>query len=115
MEEEPMKNSDYFLGLFVLVLAYASVGTAAAPLLTFKFHKLNVPGAAQTEPGGVNNAGVSVGAYVDTAGLAHGYILNGKSLTTLDDPNGMAGTTGANNLNPDGTISVVGSYTNSAG
>jgi hypothetical protein len=97
------------------VVAFIFVATAAdTPKLTFKFTTVNVPGAVQTFPGGVNNAGVTVGQYVDSSSAAHGYILRGKKLTTLDDPNGI-GTTGANNLNPDGPISVVGSYVSSAG
>jgi uncharacterized membrane protein len=86
-----------------------------APKLTFTFSKANVPGAMQTGPSGINNAGVMVGEYVDKNSVSHGYILNGKKLTTLDDPKGMAGTTGAENLNPDGAISVVGAYNNSSG
>jgi probable HAF family extracellular repeat protein len=81
------------------------------PTLTFKFAKDNVPGATATEPGGINNAGVSVGLYTDSGGTSHGYILSGKKVTTLDDPNAATGTTGGSNLNPDGAVSVVGSYT----
>jgi uncharacterized membrane protein len=40
----------------------------------------------------------------------HGYILNGKKFTKLDDPKGQAGSTTPGNLNPDGAISVVGGY-----
>jgi hypothetical protein len=99
---------------FVLLVTVAAVA-ADAPLLTFKFTTVNVPGAVQTYPGGVNNAGVTVGEYIDTSGATHGYILKGKKLTTLDDPKAKAGTTAANNLNPDGAISVVGVYTGSNG
>jgi uncharacterized membrane protein len=95
-----------------LTLLFAMVAVAQDnPTLTFKFTKDNVPGASATEPGGINNAGVSVGLYTDSGGVQHGYILNGKKVTKLDDPNGTAGTTGGSNLNPDGAISVVGSYT----
>jgi len=86
---------------------------ADAPPLTFKFSKASVPGATETEPGGINNAGVSVGLYLDSVSVEHGYILNGKKLTTLDDPSGKAGTTAGSNLNPNGAITVVGSYTSS--
>jgi hypothetical protein len=91
-------------------------GTAAeAPPLTFKFTKANVPGARGTIPVGVNNAGATVGAYLNRKLVWHGYILDGKKLTTLDDPAGTPGTTYADGLNPDGTISVVGHYLNSSG
>ncbi len=95
-----------------LTLLFAMVAVAQDnPTLTFKFTKDNVPGATATEPGGINNAGVSVGLYTDSGGIQHGYILNGKKVTTLDDPNAASGTTGGSNLNPDGAVSVVGSYT----
>jgi len=80
-----MKNSGYFLGLFVLVLAYASVGTAAAPPLTFTFSDVLVPGAMEVDSYAVNNAGVIAGDYIDSNGVQHGMILTGKKLTTVDD------------------------------
>lgn len=87
---------------------------ADAPTLTFTFKKASVPGAMSTSPGGINNKGWSVGAYVDSAGVGHGYILNGKHVTTLDDPNAKAGTTGGSNIQYNGTA-VVGAYTNTSG
>jgi len=112
-----MKNCKSILCVLAFALAFTVVAATAAdaPPLSFKFTTVNVPGAMDTYPGGVNNAGVSVGEYLDSSGAAHGYILNGKKLTTLDDPKGEAGTTGGSNLNPDGAISVVGFYTNSSG
>jgi uncharacterized membrane protein len=100
------------LGL-LLVLATAVVAEDAPPL-TFKFTKASVPGAKSTNAGGINNLGMSVGFYTDSAGVGHGYILKGTKVTTLDDPHAKAGTTGANNIQYNGTA-VVGVYTNSAG
>jgi hypothetical protein len=109
-----MKNCKSILCALGLVLLCVSAATAAdSPKLTFKFKAVKVPGATLVEPGGINNAGVSVGLYLDNNSVQHGYILKGKKLTTLDDPNGIAGTTAGSNLNPNGTVSVVGSYTNS--
>lgn len=104
--------------LFILALALADTVAATpadAPKLAFTFTKTRVPGAAQTGPSGINNAGVMVGGYVDKNSVSHGYILRGKKLTTLDDPKGVAGSTGAENLNPTGPIWVVGAYNNSSG
>jgi len=111
-----MKNCRSMLWVMGLALA-CTVGATAGdpPKLTFTFTKANVAGAMQTGPSGINNAGVIVGSYVDTNSVSHGYILNGKKLTTLDDPKAMAGTTGPENLNPNGAISVVGVYNNSSG
>ena len=112
-----MKNCKSILCVVLgFALACAVAATAGdAPKLTFTFTKANVPGAMQTGPSGINNAGVMVGGYVDKNSVSHGYILNGKKLTTLDDPKAMAGTTGPENLNPNGAISVVGVYNNSSG
>jgi len=107
-----MKNCKLILCALGLVLLCVSAATAADQL-TFKFKAVKVPGAVWEEPGGINNAGVSTGFYVDSSNVQHGYILNGKKLTTLDDPNGTAGTTAGSNLNPNGKVSVVGSYTSS--
>jgi uncharacterized membrane protein len=104
-----MKNCKSIL----CVLAFTVVAAIAAdaPPLTFTFTKASVPGATVTSPGGINNAGMSVGQYQDSKKAFHGYILNGKKVTKLDAPKAVppAGT-GASNLNPNGAISVVGFY-----
>src|ERR1700680_4637118 len=109
-----MKNCKSMAFVLTFILVCALVAAAGdAPPLPLKFTKADGPGATMTEPGGINNAGVTVGLYTDSGGLTHGYILNGKKLTKLDDPNAKAGATFGSNLNPDGTISVVGYYTSS--
>jgi len=108
-----MKNCKSILCALGLVLLCVGA-TTAADQLTFKFKAVKIPGATAAEPAGINNAGVSVGDYIDTSGVNHGYILKGKNLTTLDDPNAVAGGTYVGNLNPDGAVSVVGYYENSA-
>jgi hypothetical protein len=111
-----MNNCKLILCLVGLAIACTVPAIAGdAPKLTFTFTKANVPGAMQSGSSGINNAGVMVGGYVDKNSVSHGYILKGKKLTTLDDPKAMPGTTGAENLNPNGAISVVGVYNNSTG
>ena len=71
-----MKNCKSIL---CVVLGFALVCAVAAtagdrPKLTFTFTKANVPGAMQTGPSGINNAGVMVGGYVDKNSVSHGYI-----------------------------------------
>jgi hypothetical protein len=100
------------LGFALMCAVHASAGDA--PKLTFTFTKANIPGALQTYTDGVNNAGVTVGEYQDKRS-AHGYILNGKKLTKLDDPKAQPGSTSANGLNPNGAISVVGVYSTGSG
>jgi len=106
-----MKNCKV-IGFVLLAFMSAAVGVDAPPL-TFKFASANVPGAIQTYPGGVNNAGVMVGTYQDKSKAFHGYILNGNKLTTLDNAKGISTT--CNNLTANGAIAVVGAYITSSG
>jgi hypothetical protein len=109
-----MKNHRSMLGAMGFVLLCAIIAVpAAAQDLTATFTPVNVPGAVQTWPGGINNAGTMVGYYLDSSGAYHGYILEGTNLTTLDDPNGT--NTEAFGLNLNGAIQVVGSYVNESG
>jgi probable HAF family extracellular repeat protein len=96
---------------FVVVFTVAAASAANPPKLTFKFVTTNVPGAVQTYPWDINNAGVTVGQYEDSRLFYHGYILNGKQLTTLDDPNGL--NTVASGINYNGAM-VVGFYSNTS-
>ena len=109
-----MKTSKLMLCVLgiVVVFTIAAATAADAPKRPFKFAKTNVPGALQTFPSSINNAGVTVGQYEDSSGVNHGYILKGKSLTTLDDPNGT--NTNAQGINFNGAIKVVGYYTNNS-
>jgi uncharacterized membrane protein len=110
-----MKNCKSIACWLGFVLAFMVVATAAdAPLLTFKFKTFDVPGATATNSGGINNKGLIVGQYIDSALIGHGFILNGKKLTTLDDPKGKSGSTGASNLALNGPIAVVGTYISSS-
>jgi len=89
--------------LLLLALAHA----ADAPKLTFKFKQVNFPGAAGTSAYGLNDAGVIVGQYYDSAGVFHGYVLDHGRGTTIDDPNGS--NTLCADINASGVI--VGEYT----
>jgi len=72
------------LGILI-VLTFVAVGIAAAPPLTFTFSDVHANATAlETDTYGVNNAGVIVGDYVDSASVQHGMILAGKKLTTVD-------------------------------
>jgi len=108
-----MKNHKLIVCLFTLMFTVLPPTALSEAPLTFKFTTTNVPGAVETFPGGINNAGVTVGEYVDSSNLAHGYILNGKQVTTVDDPKGIG--TSCANLPPNGAIVVVGYYITSSG
>jgi uncharacterized membrane protein len=109
-----MKNRKSILHVLGFVMVVMVVATAAdAPKLTFKFTPVNVPGEPQNFLGGVNNSGVMVGSYTDTSGTSHGFMLKGKQLTTIDDPNGLS--TSCWGINPNGTIAIVGDYVSTSG
>jgi uncharacterized membrane protein len=111
-----MKNCKSVFCVLAFALAFTVVAAIAAdaPPLTFTFTKASVPRAMATSPGGINNAGMSVGLYTDSAGVQHGYILKGTKVTTLDDPKAKAGTTAGSNIQYNST-GVVGAYMNTAG
>jgi len=65
----------------LLVLTFVAVGIAAAPPLTFTYSDVHANSKAlETDTYGVNNAGVIVGDYVDSASVQHGMILAGKKV-----------------------------------
>lgn len=109
-----MKTCKSIACLLGFLLAFMFAATAAeAPKLTFKFTRNNVPGALVTTPSGVNDAGVTVGQYEDSSNVYHGYILDGKKLTTVDVPGGTS--TSCNNLPAKDPIVVVGDWSNPLG
>lgn len=104
----PMKKCKSLTCVLAFALAFTAATTAAdSATLTFKFTANNVPGAILTFPAGINNAGTTVGEYEDKNMVYHGYILNGKKLTTVDHPNGSD--TSVSGIQYNGTI-VVGGY-----
>src|SRR5579863_6852965 len=96
----------------IVMLAIATCA-ADAQNLSFKFTSVEVPGAKSTFTTGINNAGVMVGTYQDSAGIYHGYILKGRKVTTLSNPHGTI--TFVGNIKPNGATQIVGGYTNFAG
>jgi hypothetical protein len=113
MRKEPVKSYGVRLLLVGFVLALTAAAAAVdAPPLTFRFSTANVPGAVQTDPGGISNTGVTVGTYQDKAQVWHGYILNGKNLTRLDHAHSTE--TVCFNVNFNGPITVVGFYYDSS-
>ena len=68
-------------------------------------------GTLNNQAVGINNAGLVVGFYADSAGVLHGYLFNGTAAMTLDFLGGMG--TQAFGINNHGEI--VGDYTDSTG
>ena len=83
---------------------YNIAGATFAPVVD----PLGVGGTTATD---INNAGIVSGFYVDAMGHFHGFLDNGGTFTTHDDPSGT--NTMFLGLNNNGF--VVGSYVNAAG
>jgi hypothetical protein len=77
-----------------------------------KFTNITVKGASAVNVNGINDKGNLVGAYVDSAGVQHGFLLVGKTLTTLNPPNVTSLAT-AFGINNNDVIAIYG--LNSAG
>jgi probable HAF family extracellular repeat protein len=71
-----------------------------------------VEGATSTNPRQINNTGVIAGGYIDSTGIQHGFVLDGKKLTSFDAPNSV-GVTTAEGINDAGQVS--GLYTDASG
>ena len=74
--------------------------------------QLNVPGSSFTQALGLNNTGDVVGFYNDSMGGSHGFLWDGSTFMTIDDPLGI-GTTVVNGINDKGQI--VGFYVDANG
>lgn len=70
-----------------------------------------VKGVTSTNPRQINNNGVVAGGYIDSTGIQHGFVLDGKKLTSFDAPNSV-GVTTAEGINDAGQ--VAGLYTDSS-
>lgn len=74
--------------------------------------KLPIKNVTSTNPRQINNNGVVAGGYIDSSGIQHGFVLDGKNLTSFDYPGAVAVTT-AEGINDAGQVS--GLYQDSAG
>ncbi len=73
---------------------------------------VQVPKAENTNAFGINDSKVITGYYTNSSGTVHGMMISGKTVTNIDDPNAMTGTTFCQGINAAGQI--VGQYTNSS-
>ena len=85
-------------------------GKAGKYVSDFKLPK--VKGVTSTNPRQINNNSVVAGGYIDSSGVQHGFVLDGKKLTSFDAP-GAVGVTTAEGINDAGQ--VPGLYTDSSG
>lgn len=98
-----------FLAICIFCAALGSWPIARAQ--TYK--TIDFPGATATFLlGGPNPQGTSVGNYIDTAGVFHGFTLDSRGAFTSFDPPASTLTT-PNFISPEGI--VVGAYNDTAG
>jgi hypothetical protein len=97
-----------FVAFGTISAAFAFSTASAQEFATIQF-----PGAPITVVnGGPNPEGTSVGSYVDTAGVTHGFTLSKNGTLTSFDPPGSVATT-PDFIDPQGTI--VGGYVDAGG
>jgi hypothetical protein len=112
-----MQRGKTIFTAFVVGLC-VSVGSAAAPTVTFTFKDVHSFKAAQeTDSYGINNSGVIAGDYVDSTGVQHGMILTGTKVTKADHPNcsGTPGSTGMSFYSINSAGVAAGWCTNTTG
>ena len=76
---------------FLLAMAafFAFVAGALAQTstsVTYKYTKIDFPGATSTEANSINNGNVIVGSYIDSSGLNHGFQFANGTFTTISFP-----------------------------
>ena len=107
----PYPRFALLLGLALNLLVWTV--TAAQAATFYKFERLDVPGATQTESTSINNNGQVTGIYtgIYTDGRILGFIYSNGAFTTLD----MPGTTGINPTSINDSGQVVGYYSDNVG
>jgi len=106
------------LSFYGINSAKTLAGWCNSPSIAFtyakgKFTTISPSGATSTQANGINDKGAVVGSYTDSAGVQHGFVLNGATYTTLDPPGAGTSLVAAWSINNAG---VIGIYAlNSAG
>jgi uncharacterized membrane protein len=83
------------------------VFTAADPPTQSNLHPIDLPGATSTRALGISPEGEIVGGY-SIGSASHSFLISKDTVTTLDPPYGISGTSLAEGINPQGDI--VGLY-----
>src|SRR5687768_17323200 len=99
MKEVLMKRRLYLSLLCAFVLCTI---TLEAGEREWRFKNIDVANSRSTVAFGIGPNGEIVGAYVDSVGKQHGFLMNNGELTTIDVDG--AGATDARGIAPDGTI-----------
>jgi len=96
----------HLLAVFCMATALGSMGQTPPPA-ALSYQNIDLAGQQQTIVGGINDAGDMVGAFRDTAGIQHAYIISPDgTFRTIDFPGATA--TLGEGINDRGDI--VGAY-----
>jgi hypothetical protein len=97
---------------FSCVVASCASGTTHSFTVSKKgaFKSFDPPGAVSSTASTVNPAGAVVGAFTDSGGVTHGYLLYHNTFATIDFPGSIFTFAGGNN--PEGDI--IGEYIDTA-
>src|SRR5260370_15792721 len=94
--------------LFISATLFLGTSIAMRQPAQLNYRSFDLPGATLTAGFGINPQGDIVGLYkVGTVG--HSYVLSKGTVTTVDPPYGISGTSQAEGINPEGEI--AGLYT----
>lgn len=99
------------IGYMIFSATALSFGTAWAAQRPSTFTSFDVPGATVTAPQGISADGAVVGAFVDSGGKQHGFLLRGGTFTTIDYAGALS--TGLRGINSQGDI--VGAHVDTTG
>src|SRR5216684_29051 len=72
------------MAAFFALVAGALAQTSTS--VTYKYTKVDFPGATSTEANSINNGNVIVGSYIDSSGLNHGFQFANGTFTTISFP-----------------------------
>jgi hypothetical protein len=94
--KDPTFNQALGINAAGTIAGYFGIGSAAHPNQGYtvvppyntpaSFTDENFPGSVQTQVIGINNAGVTVGFWIDGGGVNHGFDKIGATFATIDNP-----------------------------
>ncbi len=90
-----------------LLAATSAMVAASHPIQSYKFSSFGFPGSVTSDGSGINNNGQVVGHWVDSVGIAHGFLLSDGEYQSFDVPGALG--TFPQDINDAGI--VVGSFT----
>jgi len=105
----PVVPRSAILAFCVALAAFAAPAQAATA--TYDFQTLDFPGASGTYVNGISGGNI-VGYYFDANFNTHGFLYDGATYTTLDDPAAAPGTTAATGVSGG---NIVGYYADGNG